>query len=112
MAKLTPQQQATLDSWRPVVCNSNGDSLPNPDDAHSFYVCDSAGAPALQSCPMEDALNKQVYSPELGTCVSPRDVSVDENPAPRAEFQAMPSKSAPDAPGVGIIRPGSRDVGY
>lgn len=87
MADLTPEQQATLDRWQATLDGKNGplaegDYLPNPDDAHSFYQV-AQGRPILHQCPIENTFTRQVFNPELNVCDWSQNVSVDMNPAPR-----------------------------
>ena len=79
MADLTPQQQATLESWSVKISNPQPDDtfVGNPADAGSFYQF-SNGVAVLQPCP-----EGMVFNPSLVVCDYPGSVSLDENPAPR-----------------------------
>ena len=82
MADLTPQQQATLNSWQDTIQGGNGPQadgtlVGNPESASSFYQF-SSGTPYNQSCPAG-----LIFNPTLQVCDWPLSVSVDENPAPR-----------------------------
>ena len=87
MADLTPEQQATLDSWRATLEGKNGPQahgayVGNPEDAHSFYQY-SHGVAYLHQCPLVDDGTRLIFHPELNVCTWPTDASVDVNPAPR-----------------------------
>ena len=78
MADLTPQQQATLESWRVKLESEQPDGtfVGNPEDARSFYQF-SNGVTVLQPCPAG-----LIFNASLGVCDYPVAVSLDENPAP------------------------------
>jgi hypothetical protein len=56
-----------------VMCESKGQYLPNPEDKHSFYQCapadeDGGLRAVLHQCPMESAIIRLVFNPELNVC--------------------------------------------
>jgi hypothetical protein len=88
MADLTPEQQATLDSWRATLEGKNGSMadgacVGNPEDAYSFYQY-RQGVPYKHQCPLLDNQgDRQVFNPEINACDWPNNVPDDVNPAPR-----------------------------